>query len=369
MKKSKLWGTVACVLALTMAGSMIGCGNEGKPSSTTSASAGTSVKDETTASSEGKAATHETGVKDVSEITVAAIFGVGDEYWQLVEKGVRDACADAGLPDANLLISTGAENSSDVANYINTYVAQDVDAIICTSSPDYNDVLKDASDNGIYVGLIDNAEEQSFSAACYGYTHRMLGEAVAPIAAEVAKEYCDGKVKIHAIHLVQGSVVDERTNGFVDTLKELLGEENVELISESSALDEQTAMQQTRDALTANPDINIVFSESIVDGAGSYSAIDQLGMSGKVFNFTLEATIQACEQLADPNDPIYQGFAMMKPYDNGYDLAERVIKIATGEVTEYTPGEYTPMEVNVLTKETPEAIQAQIETYESLLNS
>ena len=351
MKKIKK--VMALMMVLTMMFYVTACGSGSSTSTGETAGQEESVQANDAADSEETQAAGDTedngnvnvSGKDPSDITIAGLIHVESYIGTMMQQGMEDAAAKYGV---NLLTTNYNSDSAKEAEAINTYVAQGVDGIVTGMSETMMDAYRQASEQGILISAVNAITVgEEFMVSAITYDQAGLGRGAVDYAVDFIKENLDGKANVHIIRVMKGTFVDARGDAFMEGLKEAFGED-AQLVSESSTYVVSEALQQATDAITGNPDINIIYCEGEDALMGAYTAIENTGNAGKVFLFGIDGNQQLAERLLDENDVILQGTCAQDPYAFGYLGAENLILTLMGE-RESSKGEITyltPIELN-----------------------
>ena len=302
---------------------------------------------------------------DPSSLTIGTYLGATDQFFIMQEAGVKAACDEYGV---NFVSAVTTGDAAYEQNTVNTYLTQGVDGMVLQVMESNAEVYRTANQEGMKIGTLTAFPDNDFTAAGYGYSQYALGEATADYAIEYVREKLDGKAKIHLERVWEGGSTDDRGNAFTDALIAEFGEENIEIVSTGNAIEVQVAMQQVRDALTANPEIDIVFCESEVDLDGAISAIEQLGMQDSVVCFAVDVSEPMCVRLLDEDDNLLQGCGGQDIYVNAYNTTVDLIKVLLGE-KEYVPGTYEEVPALDLNKGNLEAVQDYLDRLREVTGS
>lgn len=321
--------TLVVLLAIVMAVSLVACGQAADTEETTAATEAPAAvtAEEPTAAPEAEKVTI-TG-KSASEVVVAGLTNVESYFGSNTLAGMQDACDEYGV---KFVSSNYNGDATKEVEAVNTYVAQKVDAICSSVGETTIDLYKQAVDAGIAVGAMNTVGDRvDFLVSNVTYDQGALGDATVDYAVEFIKENLDSKPVVHMIRVIEGFKTDARGDAFMAGLAEAFGEEYGKPVSKSSGYVEAVAMQQTLDALTANPGINIIFCESENAVIGAESAIDSAGYTGKVFVFGIDGSEQMCEKLLDESKATFQGSGAQNPYEMGYTGMYRLLEVLFGE--------------------------------------
>jgi ribose transport system substrate-binding protein len=297
------------------------------------------------------------------DLTIAGLIHQEDQFGQMLKKGMEDAAADAGV---NFVSSNYNMDDTKHIDLLNTYIAQNVDGIVSSIDENTGAIYEEAIEQGILVAGVNTSYENDFTTVQYSSDQASLGGGMNEYAINFINEQLDGKPVIHMLRLIMGNpIVNARGDAFLAGIEGAFGPEAAIPVSESAALDVAVAMQQVTDALTANPDINIIYAEAEPDGVGAIAAIETLGLEGQVFVFTTDCNEQMDGMLLDPESVVLQACSAQDPYYMGYYGTQDLIDTLLGVRTDFVLGENTIVPPTVLTKDNPEDVQAHLDMLQS----
>ena len=253
---------------------------------------------------------------------------VNSTFWQNVQKGVNGAAPELkGYttsfqgPAAETAI---ADQVSLVENAINRKVAgivlapSDADALV--------PVLKKAFEAKIPVVLIDSAVSDAgkpYYQAMLSTDNKKAGEMAAK--ALIAKVGQTGKIAIFSYVAGAGSEIG-RVGGFTDYVKKNSKLTIVGPFYSQSQM--ATALNQTTDALTANPDLKGAFGANEPTAIGMARAIAQAGKGGKIVAIGFDGNSDLAGFVKDGT---LEGIVVQSAYNMGADGIKTVAKLIEGK--------------------------------------
>jgi ribose transport system substrate-binding protein len=256
-------------------------------------------------------------------------------FWQNVAKGAADAEKELVAQGENIKVTfIGPEAETKIeqqVNLVENAINRNVMAIVLApSDPDaLVPVVMKAKEAGIPVVIIDsllNSKE--------GYVSFLATDnrAAGILCANELMKRAGTKGKVAVMSYVPG-VGSEigRVGGFIDTIKE---KTEMEIIGPFySQSDMVTALNQTIDVLSANPDITAIFGANEPTAIGMGRAIEQLGLVGKIVAIGFDGNKDLQEMVRKGT---LQGIAVQNPYRMGYEGVKIAFAAAKGEkVPEY----------------------------------
>ncbi len=282
---------------------------------------------------------------------IAGIVFQEDQFFRLVQFGMRDAAAKNGIQ----LLEANSDNKLDKEiQLINTYISTGVDAIVISplSHKASISALQRAREKGITVITYNNGLDSDIPAAFVESDQTALGRSTGKAAREYIEKKMGGKAKIAILAFL--SITPEismmRVGGFKEEISKLPG---VTIVSEQDAWLPEMAVKRAGDILTANPDLQMFFAANEGGTIGAVMAVKNAGMAGKTVVFGTDSGEQIADFLLD-NDNILQAVTSQQPFEIGATAVEFALKTLKGEPVEKSlslPG-------ILLTREDPDAVRA-----------
>lgn len=251
-------------------------------------------------------------------------------FWQNVEVGASDAeeelLAQGEQIEVSFLGPAAETKIEEQVNLVENAINRGVLAIVLApSSPDaLVPAVKKANEAGIPVVIIDsllNYEE--------GYVSFLATDnrAAGVLCAEelIKRAGTEGKVAVMSYVPGVGSEIG-RVGGFIDTIEE---KTNMEIVGPFySQSDMVTALNQTTDVLTSNPDLTAIFGANEPTAIGMGRAIEQAGLAGQIVAIGFDGNKDLQTMVRNGT---LQGIAVQNPYRMGYDGVKIALAAAKGE--------------------------------------
>jgi ABC-type sugar transport system substrate-binding protein len=348
------------VLAAVMIFTLAGCAQNPDTSqaqATEAAEETASASQEAAVSEQPEESASEEAPADSTGLTVGGIAHVENQWGSMLLDGMQAACDEAGV---EFVSGNYNGDSAKEMELINTYEVTGVDGICASILETSNAAYEEIAGKGIPVAAVNTDRDTPFTSASVTYSNWGLGEVLVPYAVDFVRENLDGKPIYHTIRVIKGYVSDDRGDAFAEGMAEAFGEEYGTFVSESTTLDPQEAIQQTADALTANPDINIIFAECESSAIGAMAAIENAGLVGKVFVFAVDCSEQMCEYLLDEDNVTLQAASAQDSHEMGYQGCKMLIEIIKGE-RDAAPGEITYIPAQAMTKSNLDDVQVYLD--------
>lgn len=249
-------------------------------------------------------------------------------FWQNVQKGAQAAMEDIeGYEmsfDGPATESAIADQVNLVENAINRGVAG---IVLAPSDPNaLVPVVRRAYENGIPVVIIDSAlgeEGQDYYQSFLSTDNRAAGEMMAQEMIERVGD--EGQIAIMSYVPGVGSEIG-RVGGFTDYIENNSNLEIVQTLYSQSQM--ATALNQTTDVLTANPELDGIFGANEPTAVGMGRAIQQAGKAGQLvaLGFDGNADLQGFVR-----DGTLDAIAVQGSYQMGEKGVQTVVDILEGE--------------------------------------
>ncbi|MFE2539496.1 sugar ABC transporter substrate-binding protein [Actinacidiphila glaucinigra] len=246
---------------------------------------------------------------DTPKWTVAMVThaGAGDSFWDIVQKGARQAAAKDNIK----FLYSNSDQGKDQAQLVQTAIDQKVDGLVVTlAKPEaMKDVVLKAEKAGIPVITINSGSAQSkeFGALAHiGQDETIAGEAVGDELTE------RGRKHVLCVLHEQGNVGHEQRcagvkNTFEGTTENLY-------VNGTNMPDVQSALQAK---LAADRSIDAVVTLGAPYAATAAKAKDQAGSQAEVDSFDLNGQVAAALEAGTI------GFAVdQQPYLQGYEAVD-----------------------------------------------
>ena len=259
-------------------------------------------------------------------------------FWQNVQTGATDAQTELQAKNPKLTVTfLGPQSESNINEEIamvENAVDRGVKAIVLAPSDTtaLQPAVKKAKDAGIPVIIIDSKLDGDASqyVSFLATDNKGAGEACAKamIDAIKAKTGSDtGKIAVMSYVAGVGSEVG-RVGGFKDYIA---ANSHLEIVTtQYSNADMPTALNQTTDVLTANPDLVGIFGANEPTAIGMGQAIKNLGLSGKIVAIGFDG---AAQLQAFVRDGTLNAIAVQSSYNMGYMGVKYAFDIAFDEKT------------------------------------
>jgi sugar transport system substrate-binding protein len=258
---------------------------------------------------------------------IAGIVFQQDQFFRAFQLGMEAAAAKAG---AELLQANSESKPDKEQSLISTYISRGVGAIIISpigeaaSAP----ALGRAAKAGIKVITYNSTIAGDAPTTFLNSSQEEIGRTTGAAAAKFIAEKLGGKAKIGVLQFK--SLLPEqsgaRVNGFLSAVKK----DGVQVVADQDAWLAEKAVAVAGDIITANPDINILYSANEGGTVGEVQAVRNAGKEGKIFVFGTDGSEQLASFLLSP-DNVLQAVTAQKPYDMGSKAVETALAAIDGK--------------------------------------
>jgi len=289
------------------------------------------------------------------QLTVAGVVFQEDQFMRLLTLGFQYVAEREG---ARFVPGNTNGDAAVEAEMIQTYLTQEFNglAISPISETASFAILRDAADRGLNIGISNHLYEEPFHVGSYSSDNYTLGNTVGEAAKKFIETELGGEAKIGILQF-QTLLPEQsgaRVDGFLDIVTELPG---VEIVADNDAWMQDVAITVGSDMLTANPEIDVIFSANEGGTIGATMAVQNMGLAGEVFVFGFDGSEQMVQLLQDPAN-ILQASIAQDPFQIGVLTMEAVIRAARGEDISATRGHAIIVPGILLDRTNPGGLQA-----------
>lgn len=295
------------------------------------------------------------------KITIGAIIFQEDQFFRMVEFGLRDA---AEKQDVTLMINISGTLDKEIS-LVDTYLANRVDALVVSplSAQSSIPALKRAYDMGIPVVTFDSSVDADFPASTVRSDQVELGRMTGEAARAFIENTLGGKARIAMVEYISNlpEPGGQRVKGFKDEVTKLPG---VEIVTEQDAWMAPEATALVENILTANPDIDLVWAANEGGTVGAVNAVTAANKKNPNHHIYVFGTDMS-EQiggflLSDEN--VLQAVTAQKPFDIGSEALAAAVKSLHNEPVEKS----VSMPGILFSRADPGAIDAYMKTLKEL---
>lgn len=271
-----------------------------------------------------------------------AVMRMVDEYWGNQIKGMQAANAANGGKFKLEIADSNNDGQVCLENALSLLSRGAKVLMVSSPDPRIGSAIMERA-NALKVPVISS---DVYIEGTYFLTHDEVkaGELVGDFAGKYFLENFKGqKAKVAVLtHAAVAAQVDQRINGFKSAFSKHVPDTQYLPTQDAEGLREKGANLMA-DIITANPDVNIVFSINDDIALGAAASIEARGLSGKIASFGQggigEAAFQA---LLDPKSP-YKATAAFMPFGHGEAaVTELILPLLEGKTPAKTV--YSPLE-------------------------
>jgi ABC-type sugar transport system substrate-binding protein len=261
---------------------------------------------------------------------IAGIVFQQDQYFRGIQIGMKKAADAAG---DELLASNSESKIEKEAQLIDTYIARGVNSIVVAplSADASVPALKKARDAGITVVTYGTSVKGDVAQATVTSSDRDIGIGTGQAATEFLKKLGNGK-KVKIGTLAFKALLPEQSNARVEGFLSVVSDQ-VDIVTQQDAWLAEKALAVASDMLTANPDIQVIYSANEGGTIGAVQAVKKAGLEGKVFVFGTDGSEQLANMLLD-KDNVLQATTAQQPLEVGKQAIEVAQNLLAGKSVE-----------------------------------
>lgn len=257
-------------------------------------------------------------------------LGYSHQFWQAVKQGAEKAAEEYGVT----ITFEGPEQETQVDKQVDMLktAIQNNPAAICMAAIDVESVttiLEEQKAKGVPIVGFDAGVGSELPAVTCSVNNAAAGALAAQHAAEILGD--KGKVAILGhTETVQDGVA--RVQGFVDEIEQ--NHPDIEVVDIQYADGDQLkSAEAVKGMLTANPEIQLVYTTNEGACVGAYNGMKELNVIGNVqlIGFDSSAALKEAIRSGDIIGAITQD-----PITQGYKTVECAVKLLNGEKLDET---------------------------------
>ena len=277
--------------------------------------------------------------KDVKDLKLGFILGSREHAFYLkIEEGINAAAADMGftavVDESNL---EGAIATQRIENMVTD--GMDAISLACNEPAACTTAIEEADKAGVPMFTFDCTSTETDVIKCFVGTDNYQGGVVGGEAtiAWLDKLGLKDGATVGIIGYPEPQSCIDRENGWMSVMEAKKDEYNLNIVNIGNYQGDAGKAQELMEAaLTADPDMAVIFTVGDPACIGALAAIKTAGANTKMIGF--DANPEAHEAILDPEDgKIWVGDVAQDPYQIGYKIAEEMVKYLTeGTVDEQT---------------------------------
>ena len=269
------------------------------------------------------------------------------EPWRVVFNEKLKAKAEEYKDKVDLIVLDADDKTENQVEHVKTFIAKRVDAILISpkEASGCSKVIKEATEAGIPVIVLDRDITYKGYAAFIGADNRVIGQAAGEYAVKLLGGPGNASGKIYEIcGALASTPAQERRQGFHDIVEKESGIQILGGLDGDWKLDQGKATAQ--DALQVHKDIDVIYAHNDPMAYGAYQAARELGLEKQIKFLGIDGLPhEGCMWVK--NEILTATFLYPTPGEKGLEIA---LEILEGERT-ITPGEKITLETATITSE------------------
>jgi len=265
-------------------------------------------------------------------------------FFNQMNEGAQDAAEAAG---AELTIFNANNDPAAQNNAVETYVAQDVDAIIVVAI-DVNGIMpavEQADAAGIPVIAVDAILPEGPHKTQIGVDNRAAGM----MMAEHVLEATGGEATVGIVGALNSFIQNLRREGFEAGIADAEGVEVVGVVDGRNVQD--TALAAAENLITANPTMDAIYATGEPALVGAVAAVEAQGAADRLSIFGWDLTEQVINAI---DEGFVKAVVQQDPYEMGATAVRSAVTLIGGAAVEPT----ISVPVTIVTQENVDAFRS-----------
>lgn len=257
-------------------------------------------------------------------VMITKIIDETNDFWTSLISGARMAAQEYGV-ELEVRAGTSEEDYEGQNQILLEVMEEKPDAILMApcSYTESTEILKQVSERGIRLGLVDSVVNESVEDMSVSTDNvnagKRLGEFVAKRSGE--EEPCIAIVG----HVKGSSTALDREKGVRQGLGEL--EKNVkEVVFCGSVYDK--AYELTNELMEKYPDLNVLIGLNEYSAVGMARAVRDAGKEKDIFVVGFDSSIEEIQLM---EEGVFQGIVIQKPFNMGYLGVSQMVRLMEKE--------------------------------------
>ncbi len=302
------------IIALVLVTTLFACGTPQPTTSQTPASEAPATEAPASDAPASEAPAAEKPATDGKKIVIAATGLQQDQFTNVLMSGYKDKADELGI---EILIANSQLSLDKESEMINNFLEAGVSALIIEPvSPDATVAMAElAQKKGIPVFACAIPINSDIIFASSINDNKDLGSKTGKAAAPFLEKNYGKDKEIKTALLAFDSADPEGSEARIASFQNEVKDYKMTYVARQD-VDTDNAYQVVTDILTANPDLNIIYSACENGLVGAYNAVKAAGKAGEVFVFGVDASAQICEMMLSGSN-IIQATTAQAPYEQG----------------------------------------------------
>ena len=277
--------------------------------------------------------------KDVKDLKLGFILGSREHAFYLkIEEGINAAASELGF---TAVVDESDLQGAIATEHIENMVTDRMDAIslACNEPAACTNAIEAADAAGVPMFTFDCTSSETDVIKCFVGTDNYQGGVVGGEACIAVLDELGLKegATVGIIGYPEPQSCIDRENGWMEVMNAKKDEYKLNIVNIGNYKGDASKAQELMEAaLTANPEMAVIFTVGDPACIGALAAIKAAGASTKMIGF--DANPEAHEAILDPEDgKIWVGDVAQDPFQIGHKIAEEMVKYMTeGTVDDQT---------------------------------
>lgn len=272
------------------------------------------------------------GAQKNDKVKVGYIVGSREHvFYCLIEEGIKSEAEKQGI---EAVVLDGNLDGNVTSDHINNLVAQGCDAIAlsCNDPGGTTPAMEAANADGVPIFTFDCTSTTTDVVKCFVGTDNTEG---GRLGGQETVRLASNGAKVGLINFDEPQSCIDRRKGWEEVVK--ASDKNLQIIEVGNyAGDSAKAEQLMTDALTQNPDLEVVFCVGDPAAAGALAAVKSAGASTKIIGF--DGNPEAKEAILDAeNGKYWVSEISQNPKEIGAQITQQIVKyVKDGKVDQQT---------------------------------
>lgn len=186
--------------------------------------------------------------------------------------------------------------------------------------------IQDAVKAGVPIIAIDQKIEIPPASIFIGVDNYAAGKEIGEFLVKYVKDNMGGKAKVGIVGALNSYIQNLRMAGFLEAVKDEIGIQVVQVVDGQNVL--EVAMSAAENLVSANPDLDFLYTTGEPQTVGSVAAIESAGKTDtiKIVGWDLQKQV-----ISGIDKGFVIGIVQQDPYQEGYQGVVNALKVLKGE--------------------------------------